>query len=110
MSELPGQVGGQQRRGVEPADVLAAAWGDPPILLRCGVAKPAGLTAYARCDSVNGVDWFTRRTATGYEFTTIGRAAYVEVRVPTSYVPAADALVDLATAVKRTLKIVAPCV
>jgi hypothetical protein len=110
MAALPARVGDQQRRDVEPADVLAAAWGDPPILLRCGVTKPPGLTPFSRCDSVNGVGWFTRRTSAGYEFTTIGRQAHVQVGVPAVYVPAANALVDLASALKRTVPVVAPCV
>jgi hypothetical protein len=37
---LPEQVEGQQRRDVEPAGPLAAAWGDPAIVLRCGVGPP----------------------------------------------------------------------
>jgi hypothetical protein len=107
---LPEQVAGQQLRAVEPASALAGAWGDPPIVARCGVAKPAGLRPTSRCDVVNAVGWFSRRTSDGYVFTTIGRSAYVEVAVPDAYEPAANALVDLAPAVKRHVPVVRRCV
>ncbi|MBD4617601.1 DUF3515 domain-containing protein, partial [Xanthomonas citri pv. citri] len=37
----------------------------------------------------------------GWRFTTIGRAGNIEVTVPTSYAPQADALVDLSAAIKK---------
>jgi hypothetical protein len=43
-------------------------------------------------------------------FTTIGRAAYVELSVPAEYEPAADALVDVAAVVKAAVPQVQPCV
>ena len=45
----------------------------------------------------------------GYLFTTIGRPAYVQVGVPTEYAPEANALVDLAVAVKE-IPAERPCV
>ena len=107
---LPELVAGQRGRAVEPASALAGAWGDPPIVLRCGVAKPTWLGPSSRCDVVNAVGWFSRATSDGYVFTTIGRSAYVEVVVPDVYEPAANALVDLASAVKTSVPVRQPCV
>lgn len=80
-----------------------------PVTVRCGVAKPSGLDATATCDEINGVGWFTENASWGYTFTTIGRSAYLEVRVPASNSPAANALIDLTPAVKQ-LKLVKPCI
>ncbi|MDQ3480301.1 MAG: DUF3515 domain-containing protein, partial [Actinomycetota bacterium] len=40
---LPDLVLEQEARDVEPADASAAAWGDPAVVLRCGVKRPAEL-------------------------------------------------------------------
>ena len=107
---LPDRVADQDARRVEPEDALAGAWGDPAIVLRCGVPAPAGLRPDSACFVVNGVGWFAEedgRPVDGTQpvngelvFTTIGRTAYVEVTVPPDYQPAADALVDLSAAVQ----------
>ena len=101
----------QDSRTVSPDDALAAAWGDPAIVLRCGVHPPRSLKPTSRCDVINGVGWFSRRDPdNGWIFTTIGRASTVELRVPADYTPAADALVDLADAVKNNVPLIRPCV
>jgi hypothetical protein len=99
LDDLPDTVDGQQRRDVSPPDALAAAWGDPAIVLRCGVSRPATLTPQAQLFEVNGVAWFPEQLTAGYVFTTYDRTAYVEVTVPDAYAPEVDALVDLTSAV-----------
>jgi hypothetical protein len=102
---------GQGHRTVSPAGALAAAWGNPAIVLRCGVPTPASLKPTSRCDVVNGVGWFSREDADhSWVFTTIGRESNVEIQVPADYTPAADALVDVAAAIKGSLKVEQPCV
>jgi hypothetical protein len=66
------------------------AWGEPPIVLRCGVPRPAGLVAGAASQlfSVNGekgVYWLPVRGKSSTVWTTVDRAAYVEVTVPNHY-------------------------
>ena len=102
------RVADQERLEV-PGDI-AAAWGDPAIILRCGVEKPDALTPSSRCFDVNGVGWLAETTADGYLFTTIGRTFHVSVEVPKTYDPAADALADLATSVKKHDPEKEPCV
>jgi hypothetical protein len=46
---------------------------------------------------------------TDITMTTVGRAQYVEVRLPVDYWPPAAAMVDLAPAIKRTVREVRPC-
>ncbi len=98
---LPGAVDDRDRRDTDPESVLTAAWGDPPVVLRCGVADPAGLTATSEIVEVEGVDWFLTEPAPAYVFTTVGRRANIEVAVPRSVDRAAATapLVDLAGAV-----------
>jgi hypothetical protein len=108
MAVLPEAVLDQRRRTVEPGR-LSAAWGDPTITLRCGVDRPPGLGAESDCFEVNGVGWFAEQAEGGYLFTTIGRPAYVQVGVPTEYAPEANALVDVAEAVKK-IPVRQPCV
>lgn len=87
----------------------AAAWGDPPIVLRCGVPHPDGLKRSSPCLEIEDVGWFSQERADGYVFTTIGRGTYVEVRVPAAYAPESGALVDLGRAIEATLPVEQPC-
>ncbi|MGH3448562.1 MAG: DUF3515 domain-containing protein [Nocardioidaceae bacterium] len=107
--DLPTQVDGLDQRAVTPENALAGAWGDPPIVLRCGVGRPAGLRRDSRCPTINNVGWLAHHTDDGWLFTTIGRSAYVEVRVPADYQPASDALVDLAAVIKAQTSWPHPC-
>ena len=108
MAALPAVVEDGTRREVT-APALTAAWGDPPITLRCGVPAPPGLTPSSECLEVDGVGWFSEDVATGVLFTTIGRAAFVEVGVPAGYTPAVNPLVDLADAVTAHVPVQQPC-
>ena len=108
MGALPEKVLDQGRRTVEPG-VLSSAWGRPAIVLRCGVTAPAALTPTSECLEVNGVGWFAEEAQNGLIFTTIGRPAYVEVAVPTTYAPESGALADLSDAVAAHDPVTTPC-
>ncbi|WP_307821947.1 DUF3515 domain-containing protein [Streptomyces coffeae] len=101
--ELPGTVNGLKRREPEPASEFTAVWGDPAVSLRCGVSRPAAMSASTRSAGVNGVEWLPEKRDDGYRFTTVLRRAYVEVTVPEKYAPEVDPLIDLASAVKKTV-------
>lgn len=98
---LPDTVDGMDRRGTTPASDLTAAWGRPPVVLRCGVPQPAGLEPTSQLVTIDGVDWFPEKLSDGYRFTSYGRVADVEVRVPGRYAPEVNPLVDLAAAMKQ---------
>lgn len=107
-ADLPREVAGLETILVE--DDVAAAWGTPPVILRCGVGQPEALEPTSRCDMVAGVGWFTETTSDGFLFTTIGRQFSVSVDVPHVHSPPADALVDLATALEKHDPVERPCV
>jgi hypothetical protein len=102
---LPGTLDGRDRAGTTPSSTRTAAWGSPPVVLRCGVGRPAGLTATSQVIEVNGVEWYLSEPAPPYVFTTVGRGSYLQVRVPRS-VPRSEAtapLVGLAHAVRTAM-------
>jgi Protein of unknown function (DUF3515) len=105
---LPGRLDGLDRRRTKPASPLTAAWGDPPVVLRCGVPRPAALRATSQLVVVNDVDWFPEERDEGYVFTTSGRVANIEVTVPAEHRPEADVLVDLAGPVRSQVRPVPP--
>jgi hypothetical protein len=115
IAALPESVDGAEQRDVEPARGPTAAWGDPAIVLRCGVETPEGFDDYATCHETNGVGWFIpEEQMTGspepITMTTIGRDVSIEVSLPVEHFPPAGAMVDLAEAIKATTELVAPCV
>ncbi|MGH3508946.1 MAG: DUF3515 domain-containing protein [Nocardioidaceae bacterium] len=115
VAALPGHIDDQKRRRVQPEGAYGAAWGDPAIVLTCGVAKPRGLDRFASCTVVNGVGWFIPvRQSSGQageiDMTTIGRKEFVTVTIPEQYFPPAATMADLAPAVKRAIPDVRPCV
>ncbi len=92
--DLPDALDDRDRRDTSPESPLTAAWGDPAVVLRCGVDTPEGLTATSEILEVNDVEWFLTESRSAYTFTTVGRAANVEVAVPTE-VPRSAATASL---------------
>src|SRR5205085_11313527 len=52
--QLPDVVGGADRRPTSPDSPYTAAWGATPILLRCGVGRPAALLPTSQLTTVAG--------------------------------------------------------
>ncbi|MHC3471885.1 DUF3515 domain-containing protein [Streptomyces sp. 7R007] len=103
---LPSGVDGQDRRDPTPASALTAGWGNPAIILRCGVARPAEMgDPEADGVEVNGVGWLLQKQKDGsFRFTTTLREAYVEVTIPEDRTGGGMApLVDLAPAIKKAI-------
>nr|WP_237532140.1 DUF3515 domain-containing protein [Streptomyces sp. SID8352] len=103
---LPPTVDGLERKDPTPASALTAGWGNPLIILRCGVPRPPEMDdPKADGVEVDGVGWMlSERDDGGFRFTTTLREAYVEVSVPEERVPDGMApLVDLAPAVKKAI-------
>jgi len=103
---LPSKVDDQDRRDPEPASALTAGWGDPAIILRCGVVRPSKMDdPEADGVEVNGVGWLLEKQDDGsFRFTTTLRKAYVEVSLPEERTGDGMApLVDLASAIKKAI-------
>lgn len=103
---LPDIVDGAGRRPTTPSSPATAAWGEPPIVLRCGVERPAALTPDAQLVMVNGVSWLPVPATGGTVFVstdwpTAEDPTYVELTVPQAYRPEANALADLAGSFPR---------
>jgi len=111
---LPESVSDQPRRAVEPANAYGAGWGDPAIVLRCGVPMPAGFDKFSICQVTNDVGWFVpdeqiEDQSADVVMTTVGFEQNVEVTVPARYRPPAAAMVDLADAIKDSIRERRPC-
>jgi hypothetical protein len=98
---LPDEVDGHGVTATTPKSPLTSAWGQPPIVLRCGVQTPTALTPTSQLLTVDGVDWLPEQLTAGYLFTTVGRQVNVEVAVPDAYTPEADVLVDLSPVIAK---------
>lgn len=91
----PPTVAGQPSRTTEPPGPALAAWGDPPIIARCGLEPPPPTSL--DCLNVDGVDWLVRQLSDGVAFTTYGRRPALEVLIPDAYAPEPRWLPDLTT-------------
>lgn len=86
MGQLPLEVAEETSRQVDSDTPFAYAWGDPPVVLVCGVAPPAGYAPDSGTLAISGVEWFVDDTDPDvYVWTTVDRLVPVEVRVPAEY-------------------------
>jgi Protein of unknown function (DUF3515) len=113
VDDLPHRVSERPRRETRGSS-LGAAWGDPAIVLRCGVGTPGSYEPFSPCQRVDGVDWYAPEEQIddqGAEvvLTTIGRAPNVEVVVPAEYRPPDAVMVDLARVIKARTEVVEKC-
>jgi len=115
LAALPETIADQTSRTVTGSS-YAAAWGDPAIVLRCGVGKPEGFDRFSQCQRTDGIDWFVPEstiTDLGDDvlMTTVGRSPAVEVLLPAHYRPegSAAAMVDLAPTLKAHTSKSTPC-
>lgn len=103
IGSLPLQLAGLNARSAvsNPSSPFIVAWGQPAIVLRCGVDRPSGLTKTSSVFAVDGVNVLPRKTPGGTVFTVIDRPVYLDVTVPASY--AQPPLGPIARVVARTL-------
>ena len=104
VDRLPTHLEGHRSRVVDPASPLTHAWGDPAIILRCGVPKPPGYSATSvQSASVDGVIWFQQVQPTVVRWTSVRQGANIELDVPTSYDAQGGFLVTLGTAIRNSI-------
>lgn len=101
IAALPITLDGLPSRPAHSDSPYVGAWGEPPVVFRCGVDRPAGFDAAATLTEVNGVLWFYRQEAGHTVFTAVDRPVYVELVVPTRY--AGAPLTEVTAAVSKTL-------
>jgi hypothetical protein len=85
LAALPDTLGDHRSRPVAPAAAVerAAAWGDPAIVLRCGVGAPATVTnSAAQTLGVDGVVWLIDDDSEQTVLRATGLSVAVDVRLP----------------------------
>jgi hypothetical protein len=102
VSALPTELGDLPARPVDSPSPYVAAWGEPAIALRCGVARPPSFIATADVQQINGVSWFAERRGSTTAWTVVDRPVYVEVLVPAA--DASGPVARLSTAVTAALR------
>lgn len=109
LERLPVTLRGLDPRVVHttPDTPYVVAWGDPAIVLRCGVDRPADLgpgssAVYVNAGSLAGPYFDVTRRSGANVYTTVDRAAYVSVTVPAKY-PADSSLGPLAEDIAAAL-------
>jgi hypothetical protein len=100
-AKLPVQLGTLAPRRTDTDSSFVAAWGDPAVVIRCGVARPVafGSPDAAQLLDVNSVLWQPDPQKTRTVYTTVDRSVYIEVSVPAG----ADQPLPLLAAAVRAL-------
>jgi len=106
LAALPDKVAGQSRRKVT-GSTYAAAWGDPAIVLRCGVPLPKDF-AISPCITRNGIGWSVPAdqaddSSLDARMTLAFRNPAVQVHLPAHYRPngPSEVMADLDADVRR---------
>jgi hypothetical protein len=85
MGQLPLELAGETSRLVDSDTPFAYAWGDPAVVLVCGVDPAAGYVVGASTIVISGVEWFVDTSDPDLVvWTTVDRIVPVQVRVPAS--------------------------
>jgi hypothetical protein len=90
-----------------PETPYVVAWGDPAVVLRCGVDRPKSLVANSAAQFFSGTGEsgpFYDVTDDGTQakvYTSVDRAAYISITIPRTY--AAAPLPALSTAIAKAL-------
>jgi hypothetical protein len=84
LSALPIQLGQLAPRVVhaQPDSPNIVAWGDPAVVLRCGIPRPADFVPTSDVYNVGTVYWLAVKQKSATVWTAVDRSVYVEVTVP----------------------------
>jgi uncharacterized protein DUF3515 len=105
LQTLPERLGDLLPRVVHPKpdSLFVVAWGDPAVIVRCGVPRPADLMPGSAdfVPVVNGVSFLEHDTSDAHVYVAIDRAAYIEISFPKS--AGSGELPLLATAIAKAM-------
>ena len=89
LQKLPIRLAGLEQRVVHPTpdSPYVVAWGEPPVVWKCGVPRPAELRAgsSAQAVAVDGVWFLPVARSDDTVWTAVDRAVYVAGTVPKRY-------------------------
>lgn len=88
LAKLPEKMAGQGRRRVNAQQSYFLAWGAPPLIVQCGVPRPAGFRVGTQTIGIapdpkkpaRAVQWF--ETGNSGVWTAVDRDVYIAVTVP----------------------------
>ncbi|WP_163510462.1 DUF3515 family protein [Fodinicola acaciae] len=96
IGSLPIVLDGKHSRAVSTAPDRVVAWGDPAVVLRCGVA-PVTYPPDANLLGINGVTWYGKAVGRDVVFTSIDRKVPIEITVPAAKGNPSDPIATLST-------------
>ena len=97
-----GEMGALERRQLAaPVPAGAAGWGEPPVVLRCGLDRPAELTATSRLLDISGVQFLEIANPGMSTWVAVDRPVYVVVALPPT--SGSGPLQQIATVISNTL-------
>jgi hypothetical protein len=112
LQNLPVRLEGLTPRTVHPVpdSPFVVAWGDPAVIVRCGVARPkdlhTGSTAqfqgFGAADGSDKVYFDVTSSGSDEIYTSVDRAVYVEITLPSKY-PGSTFVTDLAGAIAKAM-------
>ncbi|WP_067601868.1 DUF3515 domain-containing protein [Nocardiopsis listeri] len=111
VADLPDTLLDADRATVRPESNVMAAWGDPPIGLRCGVPRPSDLKRDSALTVVGDEDageetvsWLPQSGNSSTVYVSVYREAYVELSVPSAHGNPAAALAQVSELIERHLE------
>lgn len=99
VDRLPDRISVGRAWRVAPDPSSTAAWGSPPVVLRCGDSLPQPGPS-DQLLSVNGTTWWVEQLSNGERYTSVDRTPGVIVSVPTVDRPSAEVLMELLPALQ----------
>jgi hypothetical protein len=106
LGSLPTTLDGRPSRPVSAAPDRVVAWGEPPVVLRCGVPPVTVPPDTNKQFQINGVRWYAQTRGKYVVFTTTDRTVPVEVAVPANTAAnPADVVATLSGPVGKTVPV-----
>jgi hypothetical protein len=102
IGSLPITLDGKHSRAVTQAPDRVVAWGDPPVVLRCGVAAVT-YPPDAQLLAINGVTWYGRAVGSNVVFTSVDRTVPIEITVPANKGNPSDPIATLSVPIGRSV-------
>ncbi|MGH3702937.1 MAG: DUF3515 domain-containing protein [Pseudonocardiaceae bacterium] len=97
-----GELGTLEHRQLAgPVPAGAAGWGEPPVVLRCGLDRPAELTVTSRLLDISGVQFLEIVSPGTSTWVAVDRPVYIVVALPP--ISGSGPLQQIATVIAKTL-------
>lgn len=109
MAALPDQLGSSARRAVIGSPTGVAAYGDPAMVIRCGLPNPRELTCDSALVDVSGVSWLKLSDVGIVSYLNADRSVRIALSIPDGNDSGTAALQQLSSVIEQTLQQRAVC-